>query len=305
MQAKLLLSLAVAAALSVLSAQNAAAQSAGCNTSDGIVCFGDMSVEQIQHFLKKYSVITGVWDLKAFRIDSNPSIEYLPAGLLADLRFSEVRITSCPKLSRVEDITGASSATLKEILFVGTALTEMPALTAPHVTKMTIIQPTTLTVSRSALSGMRSLQEIHIESASVMPLAFYDLKNVQTVRITSMPQETVRAQSFSFDSPTLKEVLLFNDAHGWKGQAQPGAYQGFPKGSRLRVIESETIAKEVYIGVVSGGGILDIPEPFDCDCRLAWLRLSPWVKQARVRCLTGFIPGDLESTPESDYSGCL
>nr|XP_027235781.1 uncharacterized protein LOC113827087 [Penaeus vannamei] len=61
---------------------------------------------------------------------------------------------------------------------------------------------------------MRSLQEIHIESASVMPLAFYDLKNVQTVRITSMPQETVRAQSFSFDSPTLKEVLLFNDAHG-------------------------------------------------------------------------------------------
>lgn len=59
-----------------------------------------------------------------------------------------------------------------------------------------------------------------------MPLAFYDLKNVQTVRITSMPQETVRAQSFSFDSPALKEVLLFNDAHGWKGQAQPGAYQG-------------------------------------------------------------------------------
>lgn len=70
------------------------------------------------------------------------------------------------------------------------------------------------------------MQEIHIESASVMPLAFYDLKNVQTVRITSMPQETVRAQSFSFDSPALKEVLLFNDAHGWKGQAQPGAYQG-------------------------------------------------------------------------------
>lgn len=132
-----------------------------------------------------------------------------------------------------------------------------------------------------------------------MPLAFYDLKNVQTVRITSMPQETVRAQSFSFDSPALKEVLLFNDAHGWKGQAQPGAYQGkflssyfffteadfifplflidasisiisfddssclcllgFPKGSRLRVIESETIAKEVYIGVLTGGGILDIP----------------------------------------------
>nr|XP_027235788.1 uncharacterized protein LOC113827091 [Penaeus vannamei] len=144
---------------------------------------------------------------------------------------------------------------------------------------------------------MRSLQEIHIESASVMPLAFYDLKNVQTVRITSMPQETVRAQSFSFDSPTLKEVLLFNDAHGWKGQAQPGAYQGFPKGSRLRVIESETIAKEVYIGVLTGGGILDIPEPFDCDCRLAWLRLSPWVKQARVRCLTSTHPNDLENTP--------
>lgn len=34
---------------------------------------------------------------------------------------------------------------------------------------------------------------------------------------------------------------------------------GFPKGSRLRVIESETIAKEVYIGVLTGGGILDIP----------------------------------------------
>nr|XP_027211527.1 uncharacterized protein LOC113804818 [Penaeus vannamei] len=151
---------------------------------------------------------------------------------------------------------------------------------------------------------MRSLQEIHIESASVMPLAFYDLKNVQTVRITSMPQETVRAQSFSFDSPALKEVLLFNDAHGWKGQAQPGAYQGFPKGSRLRIRASETIAKEVYIGVVSGGGTLDIPDPVDCDCRLAWLRLSPWVKQARVRCLTAKWPEQLEEIPESRYSDC-
>ncbi|XP_037790858.1 LOW QUALITY PROTEIN: uncharacterized protein LOC119586227 [Penaeus monodon] len=306
MQPKFFLSLVAVSALSVLNSQSAAAQSPGCETTDepGIVCPGDLSVSQIQEFLKKYSTPTGLKELKIFRIDSNANIQYLPAGLLADLRFSEIRITSCPKLSRVEDITGASSATLKEILFYGNALTEMPALTAPHVTKVTIIQPTTMTVSRSALSGMRSLQEIHIESASVMPLAFYDLKNLQTVRITSMPQETVRAQSFSFDSPTLKEVLLINDAHGWKGQAQPGAYQGFPTGSRLRIIESETITKEVYIGVLTDGGILDIPEPFHCDCRLAWLRLSPYVKQARVRCHTSTHPNDLENTPESNYSNC-
>ncbi|XP_047489388.1 uncharacterized protein LOC125039470 [Penaeus chinensis] len=306
MQPKFLLSLVAISALSVLSGQNAAAQSPSCEITDdsGIICPGDLSLSHIQEFLKIFHAATGRKKFKTLRIDSNSIIQYLPAGLLTNLLFSEIRITSCPKLSRVEDITGASSATLKEIFFYGAALTEMPALTAPHVTKVTIIQPTTMTVSRSALSGMRSLQEIHIESASVKPLAFYDLKTLQTVRITSMPLETVLAQSFSFDSPALKEVLLFNDAHGWKGQAQPGAYQGFPTGSRLRIIESETITKEVYIGVLTGGGILDIPEPYYCDCRLAWLRLSPWVKQARVRCHTSTHPNDLENTPESDYSNC-
>ncbi|XP_042855705.1 uncharacterized protein LOC122242475 [Penaeus japonicus] len=304
MQPKHLLSLAAVTLLSVVGVQNAVAQEQGCYTSNGIVCYGALSIAEIQHFLKKHSVITGTTELNILRIDSNPNIQHLPAGLLADLRFSEIVITSCPQLSRVDDIMGASSASVKVLQLHGNALTEMPKLTAPGLAKVTIIQPTTMTVSRSAFSGMKNIQELHIESASVRPLAFFDLKKLQTLRIISMPQETVRAQSFSFDSPVLKEVLLFNDVFRWKGQAEPGAYQGFPKGSRLKIIESETLTKEVYLGVLSGGGHLEIPEPFDCDCRLAWLRFSPLLKQTSVRCLTGMVPGTLEDKPESDFSDC-
>lgn len=141
----------------------AAAQEPPCYvTGEGVsdvTCSASASLQEIGDFLKQLSSSNGVAEYNKFGLYDNLVVQHLPAGLLADLRFSVVEVMSCSNLTKVDDFLGASSASLKNLSMNGNSLTEIPQLNAPALQNLRIFQSDiTVVVRRSALQGMPNIE---------------------------------------------------------------------------------------------------------------------------------------------------
>ncbi|ROT80052.1 hypothetical protein C7M84_001212 [Penaeus vannamei] len=242
----------------------AAAQEPPCYvTGEGVsdvTCSASASLQEIGDFLKQLSSSNGVTEYNKFGLYDNLVVQHLPAGLLADLRFSVVEVMSCSNLTKVDDFLGASSASLRNLSMNGNSLTEIPQLNAPALQNLRIFQSDiTVVVRRSALQGMPNIEEIKLERASATPLAFYDLKLLKNLYVYAVDGGSpFPAGSFHFDSPALSVVFLAG-GYDFKGEAEPGTYDGFPSGSRLWIQKTPKFYADLYFNLLSRGARIESP----------------------------------------------
>ncbi|XP_042876966.1 uncharacterized protein LOC122256385 [Penaeus japonicus] len=286
---------------------HSAAQTPPCYVTEDVVpdviCPNSVGISEIGDFLGRLSASAGATEYNKFGLYDNRAVRRLPAGLLADLRFSVIEVMSCPNLTQVDDFLGASSATVKNLSMVYDALTEVPQLTAPALLNLRLLQTDApVVVRRSAFQGMTNIEEIKLESASVTPLAFYDLKRLKNLYMYSLAADPLLAGSFHFDSPSLACVFLVGDEFG--GLAEPGTFGGFPRASQLWIQKILRFSADLFFNLLSRGVTVESPEPVTCDCHVAWIRRSAFLLQTRVRCLTGMQPVELPSVDEADFENC-
>ncbi|XP_047489733.1 uncharacterized protein LOC125039622 [Penaeus chinensis] len=270
-----------------------------------VTCSASASLQEMEDFLKQLSISNGVTQYNKFGLYDNQVVQHLSAGLLADLQFSVIEVMSCPNLTKVDDFLGASSASLKNLSMHYNSLTEVPQLTAPALLNLWLYQTDTrVVVQRSALQGMPSIEEIKLESASVMPLAFYDLKHLKNLYVYGLVADPLLLTgSFHFSSSALSYVFLAS-GNGFTGQAEPGTYDGFPSGSRLWIQKTTKFSADLFYNLLSRGASVESPEPVTCDCHVAWIRLSTFLPQAKVRCQSNMWPIDLPNIDEDNFKNC-
>ncbi|XP_042860198.1 uncharacterized protein LOC122246018 [Penaeus japonicus] len=287
---------------------HSAAQTPPCYVTEDVVpdviCPNSVGISEIGDFLGQLSASAGATEYNKFGLYDNRAVRRLPAGLLADLRFSVIEVMSCPNLTQVDDFLGASSATVKNLSMVYDALTEVPQLAAPALLNLRLLQTDApVVVRRSAFQGMTNIEEIKLESASVTPLSFYDLKRLKNLYMYSLAADPLLAGSFHFDSPSLSYVFLAAE-YGFTGAAEPGTYDGFPAGSKLWLQKTSEFSADLFFNLLSRGASIESPEPVTCDCHVAWIRLSTFLPQTRVRCHASTWPAELGSLEEANFKDC-
>ncbi|XP_063600254.1 uncharacterized protein LOC134776425 [Penaeus indicus] len=280
----------------------------GCISTEGeegkiLDCSSATDVAQIKNFVEK---LTDENDLTfdKFKMAENAHIDHLPAGVLGELRVRAIEVASCPSLTEVDgDFLGASNETVFVIFLGYNALTRVPALKAEGLLALDLFGNPLEKIAREDFQGIVNLQSLILPPVPVEILAFHSLESLRTLSVPFLATslDTVFPGSFSFNSLHLQEVFFPGSDFQY---LLPGVFEGFIPGSKLVMESYNLTSPSVLFNLLSRGARLEFTSSITCGCQQAWIRLSPFLSQTSISCVTEEGQTLLQDMDESEFASC-
>ncbi|XP_047482646.1 uncharacterized protein LOC125034747 [Penaeus chinensis] len=278
------------------------AGSAGCISTEGeegkiLDCSSATDVAQIKNFVEKLT-------FDKFKMVENAYIDHLPAGVLGKLRVRAIEVVSCPSLTEVDgDFLGASNETVFVIFLGYNALTRVPALKAEGLLALDLFGNPLEKIAREDFQGIGNLQSLILPPVPVEILAFHSLTSLRTLAVPFLATslDTAFPGSFSFNSLHLQEVFFPGSDFQY---LLPGVFEGFIPGSKLVMESYNLTSPSVLFNLLSRGARLEFTSSITCGCQQAWIRLSPFLSQTSISCVTEGGQTLLQDMDESEFTSC-
>lgn len=210
-----------------------------------------------------------------------------------------------------ENFLGTSRNFTEDLTFYNCDQPGFPRIKAEGLTYLLVqeygqqsSQPIT-SLKKNTFAGTPELEDLVISldggSLTLPRGVFRSLTKLKTVVIWCSVQ--LRFGAGHFFSPALK-FLGFGYSSSDRVDFDPGSLSGIPAGAKLElggaVIGGWQPSK--FFNILRGGVILDVLDTQDCDCDLAWIRHSVFLKQVVMNCETG--EGDVMPLSQHDFSHC-